>query len=90
MGNRQCYRVGAKREALRNAKVLDSKVLNVTKDVAIEMEILTLIKKYIYYYHWNSQAVNRRTNQRGLDVLKSTGTIKRKDSKWYGYWEVCE
>ena len=31
--------------ALRNAKVLDSKVLNVTKDVAIETEILTLIKK---------------------------------------------
>ena len=45
MGNRQCYRGGAKREALRNAKVLDSKVLNVTKDVALEMEILTLIKK---------------------------------------------
>ena len=31
--------------ALQNAKVLDSKVLNVTKDVAIEMDILTLIKK---------------------------------------------
>lgn len=31
--------------ALRNAKVSDSKVLNVTKDVAIEMEILILIKE---------------------------------------------
>lgn len=51
MGNRQCYRGGAKREALRNAKVLDSKVLNVTKDVAIEKSISFNQRRFIYHYY---------------------------------------
>ena len=31
-------------------------------------------------------SVNRRTIQRGLDVLKDKGTIERKGGKRYGYW----
>lgn len=35
-------------------------------------------------------SVNRRTIQRGLDVLKDKGIIERKGGKRYGYWEVYE
>ncbi len=35
-------------------------------------------------------SVNRRTIQRGLDVLKGKGVIERKGGKRYGYWEVHE
>ena len=35
-------------------------------------------------------SVNRRTIQRGLDVLKSKDTVDRRGGKRYGYWEVCE
>lgn len=35
-------------------------------------------------------SVNRRTIQRGLEVLKSRGMIERKGGKRYGYWEVYE
>ena len=83
--------------ALRNTKVSDSKALNVTKDVtkdaAIEMKILTLIKQNASITTTEMArllAVNRRTIQRGLDVLKRTGTIERKGGKRYGYWEVYE
>lgn len=55
--------------ALRNAKVSDSKVLNVAKDVAIEMKILTLIKENASITITEMVkllAVNRRTIQRVL------------------------
>ena len=83
--------------ALRNTKVSDSKALNVTKDVtkdvAIEMKILTLIKENASITTTEMArllAVNRRTIQRGLDVLKRTGTIERKGGKRFGHWEVYE
>ena len=79
--------------ALQSAKVSDAKALNVTKDVAIEMKILALIKENASITT-NEMArllsVNRRTIQRGLDVLKDKGTIERKGGKRYGYWEVFE
>ena len=83
--------------ALKSAKVSDTKAQNVTKDVtkdvAIEMKILALIKEdaSVTTTEMARQlSVNRRTIQRGLDVLKSRGMIERKGGKRYGYWEVCE
>ena len=83
--------------ALQSAKVLDTKALNVTKDVtkdvAIEIKVLALLKvdASITTTEMARQlSVNRRTIQRGLDVLKSKGTIGRKGGKRYGYWEVYE
>lgn len=79
--------------AFQSAKVSDTKALNVTKDVAIEIKILALIKENasITTTEMARQlSVNRRTIQKGLDVLKSKGTIERKGGKRYGYWEVYE
>lgn len=79
--------------ALQSAKVSDSKALNVTKNVTIEIKILELIKenKFITTVEMARQlSVNRRTIQRGLDVLKGKHVIERKGGKRYGYWEVCE
>lgn len=83
--------------ALESAKVSDDKALNVTKDVtknvSIEMKILALIKENasVTTTEMSRQlSVNRRTIQRGLDVLKRKGTIERKGGKRYGYWEVYE
>ena len=79
--------------AFQSAKVLDTKALNVTKDVTIEIKILALIKENasITTTEMARQlSVNRRTIQRGLDVLKSKGTIERRGGKRYGYWEVYE
>lgn len=74
--------------ALRNAKVLDSKALNVTKDVtkdvSIEVKILALIKENASITTTemaNRLFVNRRTVQRGLDALKGKGKIERKGGK---------
>lgn len=74
--------------ALQSAKVSDSKALNVTKevikDVAIEIKILTLLKENatITTTEMARQlSVNRRTIQKGLEVLKSKGTIERKGGK---------
>lgn len=57
------------------------------------MKILALIKENASITT-NEMArllsVNRRTIQRGLDVLKDKGTIERKGGKRYGYWEVFE
>ena len=64
-----------------------------TKDAAIEMKILTLIKENASITTTEMArllAVNRRTIQRGLDVLKRTGTIERKGGKRFGHWEVYE
>ena len=79
--------------AFQSAKVLDTKALNVTKDVTIEIKILALIKENasITTTEMARQlSVNRRTIQRGLDVLKSKDTVERKGGKRYGYWEVYE
>lgn len=83
--------------ALQNTKVSDPKNLNVTKDVtknvSIEIKILTLIKENASITNTEMTrllSVNGRTIQRGLDVLKSTGAIERKGGKRYGYWEVYE
>ena len=79
--------------ALQSAKVLDTKALNVTKDVAIEIKILALLKENASITTTEMArklSVNRRTIQRSLDVLKSKGTIERKGGKRYGYWEVYE
>ena len=79
--------------ALQSAKVLDTKALNVTKDVAIEIKILALLKENASITTTEMArklSVNRRTIQRSLDVLKSKGTIERKGDKRYGYWEVYE
>ncbi|GFH93478.1 hypothetical protein IMSAGC003_00003 [Lachnospiraceae bacterium] len=77
--------------ALQSAKVSDTKALNITKGVAIEMKIFTLIKENASITSTEMArklSVNRRTIQRGLDILKSKGTIERKCGKRYGYWEV--
>lgn len=83
--------------ALQSAKVTDTKALNVTKDVTkddvIEMKILVLLKENasITTTEMSKQlSVNRRTIQRGLEVLKNKGVIERKGGKRYGYWEVYE
>ena len=79
--------------ALQSAKVSDTKALNVTKDVTIEIKILALIKENASITTTDMArqlSVNRRTIQRGLEVLKSRGTIERKGGKRYGYWEVYE
>lgn len=66
--------------ALQSAKASDVKALNVTKDVAIETKILTLIKENISTTTIEMVrllSVNRWTIQRGLDVLKNIyNTIK--------------
>ena len=83
--------------ALQSAKVSDAKALNVlkdvTKDVTIEIKILNLIKENASITTTDMArqlSVNRRTIQRGLEVLKSRGTIERKGGKRYGYWQVYE
>lgn len=79
--------------ALQSAKVTDAKALNVTKDDVIEMKILVLLKENasITTTEMSKQlSVNRRTIQRGLEVLKNKGVIERKGGKRYGYWEVYE
>lgn len=83
--------------ALQSAKVSDSKApnvtKNVTKDVSIEMKILALLKKnasFTTIEMATQLSVNRRTIQRGLDVLKDKGVIERKGGKRYGYWEIYE
>ena len=68
-------------------------VKDVTKDVAIEIKILALLKENASITTTEMArklSVNRRTIQRSLDVLKSKGTIERKGGKRYGYWEVYE
>ena len=83
--------------AFQSAKVSDAKALNVlkdvTKDVTIEIKILNLIKENesITTTDMARQlSVNRRTIQRGLEILKSKGTIERRGGKRYGYWEIYE
>ena len=79
--------------AFQSAKVSDTKALNVTKDVAIEIKILALIKENASITTTDMArqlSVNRRTIQRGLEALKSRGAIERKGGKRYGYWEVYE
>lgn len=83
--------------AFQSAKVSDAKALNVTKDVtkdvSIEVKILGLLKENasITTTEMARQlSVNRRTIQRGLEILKSKGTIERKGGKRYGYWEIYE
>ena len=83
--------------ALQNTKVSDFKAPNVTKDVtkdvSIEVKILALIKENASITTTEMAKrlfVNRRTVQRGLDVLKGKGKIERKGGKRYGYWEICE
>ena len=83
--------------ALQSAKVSDAKALNVlkdvTKDATIEIKILNLIKENASITTTDMArqlSVNRRTIQRGLEVLKSRGTIERKGGKRYGYWQVYE
>lgn len=75
----------------------DAKALNVlkdvTKDVTIEIKILNLIKENASITTTDMArqlSVNRRTIQRGLEVLKSRGTIERKSGKRYGYWQAYE
>ncbi|WP_285824444.1 HTH domain-containing protein, partial [Schaedlerella arabinosiphila] len=56
---------------------------DVTKDVAIEIKILALIKENASITSTEMArqlSVNRRTIQRGLDVLKSKGTYPVKIS----------
>lgn len=75
--------------ALQNAKVLDSKAPNVT----IEVKILALLKENASITTTEMAKglfVNRRTVQRGLNVLKDKGIIERKGGKQYDYWEICE
>ena len=83
--------------AFQSAKVSDAKALNVlkdvTKDVTIEIKILNLIKENesITTTDMARQlSVNRRTIKRGLEILKSKGTIERRGGKRYGYWEIYE
>lgn len=69
------------------------KPLNVTKDVTIEVKILALLKENASITTTEMAKrlfVNRRTVQRGLNVLKDKGIIERKGGKQYGYWEICE
>lgn len=83
--------------ALQSARISDAKAQNVTidvtKDVAIEMKILALINENASITTTEMAkllSVNRRTIQRGLNVLKSEHIIERKGGKRYGYWEVYE
>lgn len=78
---------------LQSAKVSDTKVLNVTKDVAIEMKILDLVKENasIITTEMSRQlSVNRRTIQSVFDILKGKHVIERKGGKRYRYWEAYE
>ena len=84
-------------KALQSAKVTNSNVSNVTKDVTkdctMENAILVLIKENAAVTTMEMAehlSVNRRTIQRGLDALKNKGIIERKGGKRYGYWEVKE
>lgn len=66
---------------------------DVTKDISIELKILALLKENVSITTTEMAErlfVNRRTIQRGLDVLKGKGIIERKGGKRYGYWEICE
>ena len=83
--------------ALQSTATLNSKAQDVTKDVtkdiSIEVKILTLVKENASITTTEMAerlSVNRRTIQRGLDVLKDKGIIERKGGKRYGYWEICE
>lgn len=83
--------------ALQSAKILDFKAPNVTKDVTMdatmEIKILALLKDNasITTTEMAKQlSVNRRTIQRGLEVLKGRGKVERKGGKRYGYWEIHE
>ena len=83
--------------ALQSTEILNSKAQNVTKDVtkdiSIEVKILALLKENASITTTEMAerlSVNRRTIQRGLDVLKGKGIIERKGGKRYGYWEICE
>ena len=83
--------------ALQSTEILNSKAQDVTKDVtkdiSIEVKILALLKENasITTTEMAKQlSVNRRTIQRGLDVLKGKGIIERKGGKRYGHWEICE
>ena len=63
------------------------------RSVSIEVKILGLLKENasITTTEMARQlSVNRRTIQRGLEILKSKGTIERKGGKRYGYWEIYE
>ncbi len=68
--------------AFQSAKVLDTKALNVTKDVTKDVaiiKILALIKENASITSTEMArhlSVNRRTIQTGLDVLKSKGTFE--------------
>lgn len=78
---------------LQSVTVSDAKVLNVTKDVTIEMKILDLVKENasITTTEMTRQlSVNRRTIQSVFDVLKGKHVIERKGGKRYGYWEAYE
>lgn len=83
--------------ALQSTEILNSKAQNVTKDVtkdiSIEVKILALLKENASITTIEMAerlSVNRRTIQRGLDVLKAKRKIERKGGKRYGYWEICE
>ena len=83
--------------ALQSTATLNSKAQDVTKDVtkdiSIEGKILALLKENVFITTAEMAerlSVNRRTIQRGLDVLKGKGIIERKGGKRYGYWEICE
>lgn len=83
--------------ALQSTEILNSKAQNVTKDVtkdiSIEVKILALLKENASITTTEMAerlSVNRRTIQRGLDVLKAKRKIERKGGKRYGYWEICE
>ena len=72
---------------------MNSKAPNVTKDVTIEVKILALLKENAFMTTTEMAKrlfVNKRTVQRGLDVLKDKGIIERKGGKRYGYWEIFE
>ena len=86
-----------KLKALQSAKVTNSNVPNVTKDVTkdctMENAILVLIKENAEVTTMEMAehlSVNRRTVQRGVDALKNKGIIERKGGKRYGYWEIKE
>ena len=86
-----------KLKALQSAKVTNSNVPNVTKDVTkdctMENAILVLIKENAEVTTMEMAehlSVNRRTVQRGVDALKNKGIIERKGGKRYGYWDIKE
>lgn len=59
----------------------------------MEEKILALLKENtsITTTEMDKQlSVNRRTIQRGLDVLKDKGIIERKGGKRYGHWKAYE